>query len=94
MRNDTPLVVEKVDETTVKFVFGGPNGLLLQYMATPANDVEPNQPGAYPRHYMEQFHPKYNPNAAGRRRRGRHAGLGPALPLDGRRLAQSRTCRA
>ena len=64
VRNDKPLVVEKIDEQTVKFIFGGPNGLLLQYMATPANDVEPNQPFTYPRHYMEQFHPKFNENAA------------------------------
>ncbi len=65
VRNDKPLVVEKIDETTVKFIFGGPNGLLLQYMATPSNDPEQNQPFAYPRHYLEQFHPKYNKAAAG-----------------------------
>ncbi|UXN69135.1 ABC transporter substrate-binding protein [Devosia neptuniae] len=65
VRNDKPLVVEKIDETTVKFIFGGPNGLLLQYMATPSNDAEQNQPFAYPRHYLEQFHPTYNEAAAG-----------------------------
>lgn len=65
VRNDKPLVVEKIDDTTVKFVFGGPNGLLLQYMATPANDAEQNQPFAYPKHYLEQFHPDFNASAGG-----------------------------
>ena len=61
--NETPLVVEKVDDYTVTFKFAGPNALLLQVMATPANEVEPNVPTAYPRHYLEQFLPKHNPNA-------------------------------
>jgi peptide/nickel transport system substrate-binding protein len=65
VRNETPLVVEKIDDTTVKFIFGGPNGLLLQYMATPSNGAEQNEPFAYPRHYLEQFHPDYNEEAAG-----------------------------
>jgi peptide/nickel transport system substrate-binding protein len=63
VRNGTPLVVTAPDEYTAVFTFGGPNGLLLQYMATPANDVEPNQPFAYNKAYMSQFHPTYNPNA-------------------------------
>lgn len=63
VRGGQPVVLEKVDDYTVTFTFGGPHGLLLQYWATPANDVEPNQPTAYPRHYMEQFHPKYNESA-------------------------------
>jgi peptide/nickel transport system substrate-binding protein len=58
-----PLKVEKVDDYTVKFEFAAPNGLLLQAMATPANDVEPNVPTAYPEHYLKQFLPKYNPQA-------------------------------
>jgi len=58
-----PMVVEKVDDYTVKFKFAGPNGLLLQVMATPANDVEPNVPTAYPKHYLSQFLPKYNDKA-------------------------------
>jgi ABC-type dipeptide transport system, periplasmic component len=65
VRGDKPLVVEKIDDTTVKFVFGAANGLLLQYMATPSNATEQNEPFAYPRHYLEQFHPKYNEAAAG-----------------------------
>ncbi len=41
-----------------------------QYWATPANDVEPNQPTTYPRHYLEQFHPKYNAEAEARAKAG------------------------
>ena len=63
VRGGKPLVVQKVDDYTVKFVFAAPNGLLLQAMATPANDPEPNVPTAYPRHYLEKFHLKYNKNA-------------------------------
>lgn len=63
VRNGTPLVVTAPDEYTAVFTFGGPHGLLLQYMATPANDVEPNQPFAYNKAYLSQFHPKYNENA-------------------------------
>lgn len=70
VRNGKPVVVEKIDEYTVKFTFGGPNGLLLQYWATPANDVEPNQPTTYPRHYLEQFHPKYNTEAEAQAKAG------------------------
>lgn len=58
-----PLKVEKVDDETVKFIFAEPNGLLLQSMATPANDLEPNVPTAYPAHYLKQFHPDFNENA-------------------------------
>ena len=71
VRGGQPVVLEKVDDYTVTFTFGGPHGLLLQYWATPANDVEPNQPTAYPRHYMEQFHPKYNADAAAQANGGR-----------------------
>lgn len=51
-----PVVVEKVDDYTVKFNFAGPNGLFLYYLASPTG-VEPTR---YPRHYLEQFHIKYN----------------------------------
>jgi peptide/nickel transport system substrate-binding protein len=60
VRNGEPMVVEKIDDDTVKFVFGGPNGLFLQVLATPVNDAEPNMPTSYARHYLEQFHAKYN----------------------------------
>jgi peptide/nickel transport system substrate-binding protein len=50
--------VTKLDDYTVVFKFSAPNGLLLQKLATPdAQDVV-----RYPRHYLQQFHKKYNPN--------------------------------
>lgn len=52
-------VVEKIDDYTVKFTFAGPNGLFLQQLATPsAQDVVTR-----PKHYLQQFHLKYNPEA-------------------------------
>ncbi len=56
---DVPATVEKVDDYTVKFVFPEPNGVLLLRLASPSGPPVVN----YPRHYMEQFHPKYNPDA-------------------------------
>lgn len=52
-----PGVVEKIDDYTVRFTFSAPHGLFLQLLATPTGDP----PTRYPRHYVEQFHPKYNP---------------------------------
>ncbi len=52
-------VVEQVDDHTVKFTFEVPYGLFLQQLAN-AN----NLPTIAPRHYGEQFHPKYNPDVA------------------------------
>lgn len=60
VRGGKPLVVEKVDDYTVVFRFGTPNGLLLQQLARPAYDPQPNVPTAYPKHYLSQFHKKYN----------------------------------
>ncbi len=57
------LTVEKIDDLTVRFSFPEPNGMLLQQFAIPANATEPNVPTAYPRHYLEQFHPDFNENA-------------------------------
>ncbi len=50
---------EKVDETTFRIVFPEPNGLLPLRMAW-ANDDRSTRT---PRHYLEQFHIKYNPDA-------------------------------
>lgn len=51
--------LEKVDELTFRFSFSEPYGLFLQLLATP-------NPGQliprYPRHYLEEFHQKYNEN--------------------------------
>jgi peptide/nickel transport system substrate-binding protein len=53
---DQPVVVEKVDDYAVKFVFAEPNGLFLQGLA----DVRGVRPTAHPRHYFEQFHRDYH----------------------------------
>ncbi len=48
--------VEAPDDTTVIFRFAEPNGLFLQRLATPDGMA----PTIFPRHYLEQFHHKYN----------------------------------
>ena len=50
---------EKVDATTFRIVFSQPNGLLPLRLAW-ANDDRTTRT---PRHYLEQFHIKYNPDA-------------------------------
>jgi peptide/nickel transport system substrate-binding protein len=56
MAGDEPVVVEKVDDYTVKFVFTSPNGLFLQRLATPSGA----SPTRFPAHYCSQFHADYN----------------------------------
>ena len=58
----SPVAFEVIDETTFKFTFANPKGLFLQYLAT-ARPLD-NATVRYPRHYLEKFHPKYNPNVA------------------------------
>lgn len=53
-----PAIVEKVDDYTVIFRFAAPNGLLL---AAHARGSGPEITGM-PRHYLDQFHPAYNPD--------------------------------
>lgn len=55
---DTPGTVEKIDDTTVVFRFQEPNGMFVLEMAGGNGNI----PVSYPRHYMEQFHLKYNPD--------------------------------
>jgi peptide/nickel transport system substrate-binding protein len=50
-----PVTISKIDDTTVKFEFTEPNGLLLKYMAFPAPGMEIITPA----HYLKQFHPDY-----------------------------------
>lgn len=50
--------VEKVDDLTVRFAFPAPNGLFLKRLAWGADDPTTR----FPRHYLEQFHAKYNPD--------------------------------
>jgi ABC-type transport system substrate-binding protein len=59
LSGDEPGAIEKVDEVTVRFTFAQPNALFIQSNATPyALDIL-----EYPKHYMQQFHKKYNPDA-------------------------------
>lgn len=52
-----PVRVEKRDEMTVVFSFEVPNGLFLMNLAAPWG----GEPTEYPRHYLKQFHARYNP---------------------------------
>jgi peptide/nickel transport system substrate-binding protein len=45
--------LEKVDDYTVKFVFAHPYGTFLEWVANQSWGM------LHPRHYLEQFHPKY-----------------------------------
>ncbi|MCB0126869.1 MAG: hypothetical protein KDE58_31635 [Caldilineaceae bacterium] len=59
LRNgDDPVIVEKLDDYTVKFTFTGPQGLFIKTATQTQFDVF----AYYPRHYLEQFHPNYNDN--------------------------------
>nr|MBF0684433.1 ABC transporter substrate-binding protein [Pseudomonas sp.] len=51
--------LEVVDETTFKVRFAGPNGFFLQQLAWAQQD----QLTRCPKHYLEQFHIRYNPEA-------------------------------
>ena len=55
--NDIPVVVEKIDDHTVKFGFAGPHGQFPYLLAEVNNDWI----AARPMHYMKQFHIDYNP---------------------------------
>jgi len=61
--NGKPMTLEKIDDTTIKFKFDGPNGLVLRMLAFHGNQWPLNfeRFGAFaPAHYLKQFHPKYN----------------------------------
>ena len=49
-----PVVVTKIDETTVKFTFAGSYALFLEMLATPLGQ----HPTLFCKHYASQFHPK------------------------------------
>lgn len=50
--------IEKLDDYAFRIVFPAPAGLFLQRLAVPASQVFTK----YPKHYLEQFHAKYNPD--------------------------------
>ncbi|GAB4568543.1 MAG: ABC transporter substrate-binding protein [Anaerolineae bacterium] len=54
-----PGKVEKIDDYTVKFVFPKSHGLFILRNAE-AGGVGPT---THPKHYLQQFHPRYNPDA-------------------------------
>jgi peptide/nickel transport system substrate-binding protein len=51
-----PVVVTKIDEQTVEFKFASSYGLFLQQLAYGQGHL----PVIYPKHYLSQFHEKYN----------------------------------
>ncbi|GAK50545.1 extracellular solute-binding protein family 5 [Candidatus Moduliflexus flocculans] len=53
-----PVMVKKIDETTVVFSFTAPNGMFLPQMAMTWGAW----PTLYPKHYLQQYHPQYNPD--------------------------------
>jgi peptide/nickel transport system substrate-binding protein len=61
-----PMQVEKVDDTTIKLHYDGPNGLALRMLAFHGGQWPTafEKFGFYaPAHYLKQFHPKYNKSA-------------------------------
>ena len=53
---DEFVVLEKLDDYTIKFSFAAPYGLFLQLLATPnGSDMM-----EFPEHYVQQFHASYN----------------------------------
>ncbi|HEX3349355.1 MAG TPA: ABC transporter substrate-binding protein [Acetobacteraceae bacterium] len=50
---------KKIDDATVQFTFAAPYALFLETMATPLGQY----PTLYPKHYVSQFIPKFNPDA-------------------------------
>ncbi len=56
----SPVKFEEIDPETFRFTFDKPKGLFLQFLATARpQDIATIR---YPRHYLEKFHPKYNPD--------------------------------
>jgi len=54
---DRVVVAEKIDDYTVKLKFAGAYHTFIEQLATPMGQ----HPTLYPKHYCQQFHPKYNP---------------------------------
>jgi peptide/nickel transport system substrate-binding protein len=68
--NGKKVVIEKVDQYTVRYVSPEANTLLLWIIAAPANDLgnsfrqELGRGGYAPKHYLQKFHAKYAGEAA------------------------------
>lgn len=54
-----PATLEKLDEHTVRFTFPKPHGLFLEQLASNGGATL----HCLPRHYLQRFHLKYNPDA-------------------------------
>ncbi len=57
--NGTPARLDVIDETTFKVVFTSPNGFFVQNLAWAQQDEITRTP----KHYLQQFHIRYNPDA-------------------------------
>lgn len=58
LSRDTPGDIEKLDDHTVRVTFAHPSGLFGTVLAYDADTLTHS-----PRHYLQDFHPKYNPDA-------------------------------
>ncbi len=58
----TPCTMTKVDDSTLKMTYDAPQPLVPDYLAAwVKGNIGQNGPvWMYPKHYMKQFHPKYN----------------------------------
>jgi peptide/nickel transport system substrate-binding protein len=56
-RGGEMLAVEKVDRHTIKIILPEPDGLFLNFLAGPYGGFLTR----FPKHYLKQFHPAYNP---------------------------------
>jgi peptide/nickel transport system substrate-binding protein len=65
--NGEPMELEKIDDNTIKLIFAGPNGLAETVGLAFHGGQWPlgfERFGFFaPRHYLEQFHPRYNEDA-------------------------------
>jgi peptide/nickel transport system substrate-binding protein len=62
------VVIQKIDQYTVRYVSPEPNPIMAERLASPNNDIggpafrlgqTPSRGGYAPKHYLSQFHPKY-----------------------------------
>ncbi|GAA2758324.1 ABC transporter substrate-binding protein [Actinopolymorpha rutila] len=58
-RDGRPARIEKLGTHAFRIVFPAPSGMFMQQLASPDGFVLTQ----YPRHYLQQFHAKYNPKA-------------------------------
>jgi ABC-type transport system substrate-binding protein len=58
--NGQPAVFHKIDDYQIRFSFVEPNGLFLQRLATASANILTS----LPKHHLQRFHPKYNPDAS------------------------------